>query len=371
MSLVTLSRRVIFSIALVCAAAAASAHSYRHDRNDDTVYTMSNATAGNSVLAFRKARGGTLEPAGEYPTGGLGTGGGLGNQGALATDGDFLLVVNPGSDDVSVFREFRGDLELVDRVASGGIQPVSVTIDRDLVYVLNAGSDSIAGFIMDWTGKLQALSGSEQGLSGSGVGAAQIQFSRDGRTLIVTEKASNRIVTFVLNRAGLPVDRKITDSPGQTPFGFALGRGRQVLISEAAGGAANASTVSSFRIQRNGVLEVLDPSVATQQSAACWVAVSPDTRFAYTTNTGSGTVSGFRILRNGELKLLRSDGISGNTGAGSAPIDMTFSDRGRLLHVLNSGNQTITTFLVSHSGRLHTLGSAAGLPVGANGLVAF
>lgn len=362
---------LIFAAAALSLAPATWADSERHDRDADVVYTMSNAPDGNRVLAFRTKHDGTLEPAGAFRTGGLGTGAGLGNQGALATDGDFLLVVNPGSDDISVFWEFRGRLKLVDRIASGGIQPVSVTIDRDLVYVLNAGSDSIAGFVLHWSGRLRTLPGSEQGLSDTGVGAAQIQFSRDGRTLIVTEKNSNKIVTFALNRAGLPVGREITDSPGQTPFGFALARGSQVLISEAAGGAPNASSISSFRLSRGGELKVLDPAVPTTESAACWVAVTPNSRFAYTTNTGSGTLSGFRILAEGQLQLLNDDGVTATTGAGSAPIDMTFSDRGELLHVLGSGNGTITSFAVSPRGALRKLGSVGGLPAGTNGLVAF
>jgi 6-phosphogluconolactonase len=196
-----------------------------------------------------------------------------------------------------------------------------------------------------------------------------VLFSRDGRSLIVTEKATNKIVTFSLNYAGLPVDHKIIDAPGQTPFGFALGRGRQVLVSQAAGGAPNASSVSSFRIDRDANLTVLDASVATLQSAACWVAVTPDTRFAYVTNTASGTVSGYRILQGGQLQLLNSNGITATTGAG--PIDLTFSDGGEYLHVLNSGTHSIETFAVSKRGSLTSVGSFNGLPAGSNGLVAF
>lgn len=361
-------RLIVVAAALLLTPFTMAGATDRYDSND-LVYTMSNSPAGNSVLAFRPGPDGTLTPAGEFATGGTGTGGGLGNQGALATDGDFLLAVNPGSDDLSVLRKTSKGLKLVDRIPSGGIRPVSVTVDRDVVYVLNAGSDNIAGFFMRQNGKLYPLTGSEQGLSGNGVAAAQVQFSRDGRSLIVTEKATNKIVTFSLNYAGLPVNQKIIDSPGQTPFGFALGRGRQVLISEAVGGAPNASSVSSFRIDRDANLTVLDASVPTLQSAACWVAVTPDTRFAYVTNTASGTVSGYRILQGGQLQLLNNNGITATTGAG--PIDITFSDGGEYLHVLNSGANSIDTFAVSKRGSLTTVGSFSGLPAGSNGLVAF
>jgi 6-phosphogluconolactonase (cycloisomerase 2 family) len=364
----------IFSKALALTAIAAAfvpfASNARSNHVElDRIYTMSNDPDGNAVLEFEQASDGRLVPDGQIATGGRGTGGGLGNQGGLATDGELVFVVNAGSDDVSVLREGRGGLRLLDRTASGGIQPVSITVHGDLVYVLNAGSDSIAGFTLSAHGRLHALPGSEQPLSGAGVGAAQIQFSHDGRTLIVTEKNTNQIVTFVLNRAGVPVDRHVMDSPGDTPFGFALGRGRQVLVSEAAGGAANASSVTSYRIARDGTLHVLDPQVATNQSAACWVAVTPDGRFAYVTNTGSGTVSKYRVRANGELTLMPGNGIAASTGAGSAPIDLAFSEQGQYLHVLGSGDQTITTYRVGHTGELTRIGAIPGLPVGTNGLI--
>jgi len=186
----------------------------------------------------------------------------------------------------------------------------------------------------------------------------------------VTEKATNQIVTFALNRAGVPIERHVLRSPGDTPFGFALGRGRQLLVSEAAGGAANASSLSSLRIARDGTLHVLDSRVPTHQTAACWVAVSPDGRFAYTTNTGSGTLSAFRVFGWGQLVLIPSSGVAGTVNAGGAPIDLTFSEQGEFLHVLSAGSPSITTFRVDWSGRLSKVAS---LPVqaGANGLAAF
>src|SRR5262245_50793914 len=47
------------------------------------VYTLSNQSDGNRVLAFDRSGNGSLAPAGSFPTGGLGSGGGLGNQSAL------------------------------------------------------------------------------------------------------------------------------------------------------------------------------------------------------------------------------------------------------------------------------------------------
>ena len=358
---------VAASTALISAATGATAGDAEHSR--DAVYTMSNSTAGNSVLQFNQSADGSLTAGASYPSGGLGTGAGLGNQGALIADGRHLFAVNAGSDDLSVFRVTRRGLRLVDRVPSGGIRPVSVTVHANLVYVLNAGSDNIAGFRLRRNGRLEGLFGSEQGLSGSGTAPAQIEFSKDGGILIVTEKATNNLVTFAIDEEGLPHDRTVIPSPGQTPFGFALGKDRQLFVSEAAGGAPNASSVTAWRIVRNGDLRVIDPSSATLQSAACWVVVTPDGRFAYVTNTGSGTISGFRIGGRGQLRLLNADGITAT--AGRAPIDLALSDDGRLLHVLNSTSHSIGTFRVLSDGQLEHVGDVEGLPPGSNGLAAF
>ncbi len=102
------------------------------------VYTMSNATAGNSILVFdRRADGHTLLPAVRYPTGGLGTGSGLGNQSGLVLSPDqrWLFAVNAGSNEVSAFAVKPGGLELVDRINTGGNLPVSLALDRKLLYV--------------------------------------------------------------------------------------------------------------------------------------------------------------------------------------------------------------------------------------------
>lgn len=358
-------RKILTAIAIACAAVAALPLAHARHSESSIIYTISNAAAGNELLAFRQGSNGTLTRLASHATGGLGSGSGLGNQGALASDGEHIFVVNPGSDDLSVFRVRGSGVRLVDTIASGGVRPISVTVHRDLVYVLNAGSDNIAGFRLGKNGRLRVLPGSEQPLSGSGTDPAQIQFSADGDTVIVTEKATNNIVLYSLGHGGMPEARTVVPSVGQTPFGFALAKGRLVIVSEAAGGATNASSVSSYWLGRDGDLRVIDATDPTLQSAACWVVVTRDGRFAYVTNTGSNSVSGFRIVA-GHLFRLNRDGITATTGA--APIDMALS-RG-VLHVLNSGDHTISSFRVLKNGQLARIGEVLGLPDAATGLLA-
>jgi 6-phosphogluconolactonase (cycloisomerase 2 family) len=118
-------------------------------------------------------------------------------------------------------------------------------------------------------------------------------------------------------------------------------------------------------------LHLISGSVPTLQTAACWVVVTKDGRFAYTTNTGSGTISGYRVSRTGELKLLDANGVTANTGgAGSSPLDLAISSDGRFVFSLNTGVGTIASFRLRADGRLISVSTQHGIPASASGLAA-
>src|SRR6266851_8646670 len=96
---------------------------------DAAVYSMSNSSSGNAVMMFASAADGTLQAAGSVQTGGRGTGAGIENQGALSVteDGKFLLVVNPASDDFSLFRLAGSGPQLLSTTPSGGKRPISIS----------------------------------------------------------------------------------------------------------------------------------------------------------------------------------------------------------------------------------------------------
>ena len=346
------------------------------DRRSDepgVVYTMSNQTTGNSVLAFRRGADGRLSAAGSFATGGTGSGGGLGSQGALvfSRDDRFLIVVNPGSNDVSTFRMNHNGLQLVGKVASGGVRPISVTSARGLVYVLNGGgTGNITGFRLNANGVLSPLAGSTRSLSGDATAPAQVEFDEWGDRLVVTEKATNVIATYKLDAAGRAEAGVFSPSSGQTPFGFAF-RNNVLIVSEAFGGAPNASVSSSYRILSNGSLGVISGSVPTTETAACWIVVTGNGRYAYASNTASGTITGYGVSPIGRLERLDDNGETAVVGAGTGPIDMALSENSRYLYVLNSGTETIRVLRVRSNGSLTTVdGGVDGLPNGAAGLIA-
>ena len=336
-----------------------------------SVYVASNAVAGNQVLQFARAADGELSGPQAFATGGTGTSGGLGNQGGVVLSGDhrWLFVVNAGSDELSLFRVKNDGLEVIDRVSSGGDRPVSVTVHHNLVYLLNAGgTGNITGFVVDADGTLHPLANSTRPLSSAAAGAAQVEFSPDGRVLVVTEKATNVISTYAVGADGRATGPNPQLSIGMTPFGFAFGPRGTLVVSEAFGGAPGASALSSYTVGGTGSLNVVSPSVGTTETAACWVVITQNGRYAYTSNTGSGTISGYRLGTGGELTLLDANGITATTGAG--PIDLALSGNSRYLYSLNSGAGTISAFRVHSDGSLLPIPGVAALPAGANGLAA-
>ncbi|MGD8308119.1 MAG: hypothetical protein PVG98_01665 [Chromatiales bacterium] len=338
------------------------------------VYAMTNAEAGNAVLAYPRLVDGTLGSPEAYETGGLGFVGGvpvdpLRSQGSLVLSPDhrWLLAVNAGSDQISVFRNRSEGLTLTDVTDSGGTLPVSVSIHGDRVYVLNAGgrlggADVVAGFILSPDGQLIPLSGSTRFLSEDNTDPAQVGFTPDGSALVVTEKATHRLDVFPLNGEGLPSAAPvITQSEGAVPFGFVFNHRGRLVVSEAAG------SVSSYAVSDDGSLTVVSSAVPNGQAATCWIAGNRG-RFAFTANTGSSTLSSYGVRSDAELTLLEA--VAADL-PGALPIDAATPRSGRYLYTANAGTGTVGMFAVGPDGGLTHLGDAPGLPLsGAQGIAA-
>ncbi len=334
------------------------------------VYALTNATSGNAVLVWNRTADGSLTPAGSYATGGQGSGSGLGSQGAviLSQDNQLLFAVDAGSNEISSFKVGPDGLTLVGRVASGGTLPTSLTTYKNLLYVLNAGSSgNISGFTIGNDGTLAPIADSIRPLSGGATGPGQIGFSPDGDLLVVVERATQTIDTFVVGADGRASGPIPQHSSGATPFGFAFGHRGQLFVSEAAG-APGGSATSSYTTAADGSLGLVSGSVPTNQRAACWLVVTSDGRYTYTANAGSGSISGYSIDQDGSLTLLNTDGRTAAPGAN--PTDMALSHNSRFLYVRMGSTAIIAGFAVQADGSLLPISGAAGLPPTAVGLIA-
>jgi 6-phosphogluconolactonase len=330
------------------------------------VFVLSNGAGGNRVIVLQRTGDGHLGRRHTFATGGLGTGAGLGSGGALALspDGRRLYAVNAGSDTVSVFRVFGERLHRIQVVRSGGDLPISLAAGGRRVYVLNAGTaPSVVGFRVTGAG-LARVHGAWRHLAPGDKDPAQIGLNPAGSALVVTNKTSSTIDTFRV-RAGGSLGHAISHpSVGGTPFGFAFARSGALVISDAS--IPPSSGATSYSVAGSGALTPTSGAVENHQQAACWVAVTPNSRFAYTANTGSGTVSAYRI-EHGAISLV-GDGVAGDTGAGSKPADEAVAPGGGFLYVLAGGTGRVETFRIDRDGSLHHTGSAGSLPAGAAGL---
>lgn len=342
------------------------------------VFVMTNANdelRGNEVVMYRRATDGALTVTGRFPTGGQGLGAGLGSQGSLtlSNNGRWLFAVNAGSNELSVFEVYPVGLVLTDKVASGGDRPTSITVRNGLVYVLNAGDPgNITGFKLNGAGKLTPLANSTRNLSNNGSGAApapaQVSFTPNGKVLVVTERSTNQIITYTVNRRGLASGPLVHASSGATPFGFAFGKNDTLVVSEAGGGGLP-SAVSSYQVGNDGSVQLVSGSVVTGEAAACWIVVTQGGKYAYSTNAGTASLSLFEVSNNGALTLLAAKG--GETGAGTGPTDAAVSRNGRLIYALSPRSQTVIGFSVQTDGTLTMVGSFGGLGANPAGVAAW
>lgn len=359
------------------------------DDAEGAVFTMNNAAAANYVVVFERDEEGRLTRMDSVSTGGRGSGPDptfgtdpLTSQDAviLSDDNELLFVVNAGSDEVSSFRvDGDGDLTLASRVSSGGDFPVSLAYRDGLLYVVNANSGgSISGFTVGNDGALAPLAGSTKPLSGAAMpGPGSIRISPDGASIVVTEKPTNRLVLYALSASGLPGNPVVMASPGPTPFGADFDDLGHYILSQGNVGPNRAavpdgSSVSSLVLPTATTTTTVTNSLGTTETAACWIQITPDGRYAYTTNTGSGTITGFRIAADGSLTRLTPDGRTAITGPNTQPLDMAYADG--FLYALTPGEGGIAVFRVNDDGSLtrrNEAGVGGVLPIGVTGLAAF
>lgn len=346
-----------------------------HPGVDDAVFVQTDNPAGNQVVAYHRNADGTLVGAGAYATGGLGGAlngshvDHLASQGSLTYDPvqNLLYAVNAGSNSVSVF-SVRGDqLALRQVIPSGGDFPVSVAVHGSSVYVLNALSASVQGYI-SFFGRLYPLPGSTRSL-GFSVPAdttqfvstpGQVAFSPNGSQLVVTTKASGSdIDVFRVGQFGyLSMSPVVNAEPAAVPFAVTFDSSGHLVVAD-----AGTNALSTFLLSPAGTVSPID-TVPTSKNATCWVASAQGYLFA--SNAGSADLSTFQDQPPGQLTLLQ------DTGTDPGTVDAAASTDGQDLYVQTGGTGTVDEFRVGQGGSLTPIGSTL-VPgaQGGEGIVAF
>jgi 6-phosphogluconolactonase len=326
---------------------------------DGFVYVQTNDAEQNEVVVFGRNGDGSLERLSGYLTGGRGSGAPhLPSQNSVVLAGGRLFVTNAGSDDVTVFAVDGEKLRVVDRVSSGGFVPRSVAVHGDSIYVLNTGDEpSVARF------------GGPAVRLPAGSDPAQVALTPDGRTLLVTDRASDSIHAFAVGDDGALEPRVTHHSSGATPYGFDITADGVLVVTEAAGAQAGKASASSYKLDGPAQLAPVSGAVGNTRSEVCWAVTSNDGRFAFVTNFGDGTISTYAISGDGSIEL--REAVAATTVEGEPGIrDEALSSDGRYLYALHSDTGQVFAWSVGEEGSLATIGSANGLPLTAAGLAA-
>jgi 6-phosphogluconolactonase (cycloisomerase 2 family) len=374
--------------------ASAAPPEMEQSRRGGNVYAATNGILGNAIRTFHRAPDGTLTLVGDTPTGGTGSGtfegsgnsvvlGGVGGESAptnLTGEERLLFATNAGSDSVSVFRARGDELTLVETEPTGD-HPISVTVSRGIVYVLNASQSNcmgpgaaptITGYRLVAGGALEPIPDSTRPVSGGSLsGCTQVTFNPAGDALVVTEKTADVISTYTVAADGVASGPIRNESSGVGPFGFTFTKTGRLLTSENFGGAPLQGAAAAYDVQRDGTLVPVGGSVRNGRSDTCWIVLTDDQRFAYATNAMTNDISSYTVDPQGTLTLLQSVAAPADELPAPfvIPADLTLSRDSRFLYVRNVQDGDLRAFSIGSDGSL-TLVQALprALPNGAVGV---
>ena len=341
------------------------------------VYVNQNTAGANTIAGFNRHADGSLTAIAGSPfaAGGAGTGAPFGSAGGLqeTADGRYILATDPASDQISVLRILPGgNLKIADVVSSNGHTPTSIAVHRGLVYVANggAGGSNYTGFRLDAGGHLRHIAGSTVALPDTAA-PGHVLISPDGTRLVATRVGPNAGPSF-LDGFRIGSDGRLTAAPGSPfaaqrigPFGstFSPVDDNLLFVSNAHDGAG-AGSVSVYDVADNGGLTAISGSpFADNQTAPCWVAISPDGAALFAVNTAVPSISRYAVAANGTLTLAGS--TSFNTPSGLRPFDASVSPDDSFLYVVDAGAAKISAFAVDGTGLTELTGSPVAIPGGA------
>jgi 6-phosphogluconolactonase (cycloisomerase 2 family) len=374
---VRLAVRLIGATALAATATAlfaspAAAGSPNGGRSGNAVFVQTDDPGGNAVVAYSRAGDGALTWRATYATGGAGgvldgsVVDHLASQGSLRVDHGLLYVVNAGSNSITTFAVQGTSLGWRHTIGSGGAFPVSIAVHGNVVYVLNArGGGSVQGFIrigdqlvrVPWWHRTLGLDPTATPEFTNTPG--QVAFTPDGSKLLVTTKANtNAVDVFRLDRfGGLSAAPVITTLPGAVPFAVTFDRFDHLVLAE-----AGTNAVATFVVRADGTLRALG-STGTGQAATCWVVARGDD--VYLSNAGSANLSGYRVAHDGSTTSL------GTTATDAGTVDAAVTPDGRFLYVQTGASGNLDSFRINQDGSLTSTGSIT-VPdaTGADGIAA-
>jgi 6-phosphogluconolactonase len=332
------------------------------------VYTLTNPNGPNAVAAYEAdGETGELIFLGTYPTGGLGTGRLVDSQSPLVInpEGTLLFAVNPGSDDISVMAITPdGSLVLINRpVFSRGIEPASLALRNNLLYVANKGDaanpPSYCGFNVEADGSISRVK--RRITLAIGDNPTHVFFNHDGSMLIGLRFGSGGLDCFSVSPNGrLRFLSELNNQPGPFAGVFDPTDVNHLIVAD-----ARLPGASAYLINEQGVLSQIAALSNAPERAACWIVAHPDGKRVWVSNTGTNSVSLYMNGAGGTLSLV---GTRATAAYGRTPFEIVLDPSNRFLYQLNvgAGNQSINALRLNEGdddADLTEVG-AIGLPAG-------
>ncbi|MEO5987307.1 MAG: FlgD immunoglobulin-like domain containing protein [Candidatus Eisenbacteria bacterium] len=328
----------------------------------------------NAILAYRRSADGSLSPLPGTPflTGGAGVGDPTQALGPLDSDQEIvvsddhqmLFAVNSGSNTIAVF-DIASDGSLASVAGSpfpsGGINPVSLGLAGDKLYVVNKNMDpgqegapglpNYTGFRVRQSGELSPIPNSTA-TAPPGSSPTQALIAPNDRLMFGADFFAGDLRAFRIEPSG-----RLQEAPGSPqklpsfvpPPALPLGLAAHPSLNLLYVGFVTADSIGVYRYDSTtGALTFLH--VADDSgSAPCWIIVNQPGSAAYVVNTGDNSVS-FYSLANPEMPLETQHLIMQGPGM---PFQEALDPSARFLYVVSQRTTIDPTDLTGNV--LHTL----------------
>ena len=198
-----------------------------------------------------------------------------------------------------------------------------------------------------------------------------VLISPDGHRLVGTRVGPSAGPSY-LDGFRIGPDGRLTAAAGSPfaaqrigPFGSAFSptNDNQLFVSNAHDGA-NAGSVSVYLVAADGSLTAITGSpFADNQTAPCWVAISPDGNALFAVNTAVPSISRYSVASNGSLTLV-APAVPFASPTGLRPFDAAVSPDGGFLYVVDAGAAKVSAFAVDGTSLTELAGSPFGIAGG-------
>jgi 6-phosphogluconolactonase (cycloisomerase 2 family) len=332
------------------------------------VYVQSDDLNGNAILAYQRHGDGSLTPlpGSPFSTDGLG----ITTTFALGPfDSDQEVIVNPehtmlfatngGSDTIAVFWiNADGSLTPVDGspFPSGGSNPVSVGLAKDILCVVNQDQDpghpglflpNYTSFRVTKSGNLTPVPRSTVSVD-IGSSPSQALPSPDGRLLFGADFLGGVLRSFRIDGNGRLVPKAAQPLPAAVfagtgapplPLGLAVHPTENLLYV----GFVTINSVAVYSYKHSGVLNFLR-TVAPSGHAVCWLLVNKEATRLYASNTGDPSISVYDLTVDPSEPIeIQKVNLSVAAGSGAGGFQFKLDSAERFLHVITQADTASST----------------------------